>query len=234
MGVREAGRNTSGKLRNGEKRPVYDTDGKRIDLEKSWGKSKENHFVCSKDTGFPGGTTGKEPACQCRRHKRCRFDPWVGKILWRRAWQPTPIFLPGEPYGQRSLVGYSPWGCRVVYKLNDLACMHAGYRRHRGRHGKREEYCSKFDVFIISWIPNDILWASLVAQMVKNLPAMWETWVWSLGQKDSLEKGMATHSSILAWKIPWTEESGRLWSMGSQRVRQDLATNTFDILWNCF
>ena len=69
-------------------------------------------------------------------------------------------------------MGYSPWGYRVVYKLNDLACMHAGYRRHRGRHGKREEYCSKFDVFIINWIPNDILWASLVAQMVKNLPAM--------------------------------------------------------------
>ena len=44
----------------------------------------------------PGGASGKEPACQCRRHKRCRFDPWVGKIPWRRAWQPTPLFLPGE------------------------------------------------------------------------------------------------------------------------------------------
>ena len=52
----------------------------------------------------------------------------------------------------------------------------------------------------------------------------------SLDPEDSLEKGMATHSSILAWKIPRTEESGRLWFMGSQRVRQDLATNTFDIL----
>ena len=50
-------------------------------------------------------------------------------------------------------------------------------------------------------------WASLVAQMVKNLPAMWETWVWSLGWKDPLEKGMATHSSILAWRIPWTIQS---------------------------
>ena len=60
--------------------------------------------------------------------------------------------------------------------------------------------------------------ASLVAQMVKNLPAMWETWVQSLGQEDSLEKGMATHSSILAWKIPLTEESDRLQSMGSQRI----------------
>ena len=55
-----------------------------------------------------------------------------------------------------------------------------------------------------------ILWASLVAQMVKNLPAMQKSWVRSLGQEDPLEKEMATHSSILAWRIPWTEEPGIL------------------------
>ena len=60
--------------------------------------------------------------------------------------------------------------------------------------------------------------ASLVAQMVKNLPAVQETWVCSLGQEDPLEKGMATHSSVLAWKIPWTEEPDGLQSMGSQGV----------------
>ena len=53
--------------------------------------------------------------------------------------------------------------------------------------------------------------------MVKNLPAVWETWVRSLGQDNPLEKGMATHSSILAWRIPWTEEPGKLQSMGLQR-----------------
>ena len=68
--------------------------------------------------------------------------------------------------------------------------------------------------------------ASLVAQMVKNLPGMWETWVWSLGQEDLLEKGMVTHSNILAWRIPWTEEPGGLQSMGSQRVGHDWVTNT--------
>ena len=57
---------------------------------------------------------------------------------------------------------------------------------------------------------------NLVAQMVKLLPTMWETWVWSLGREDPLEKEMATHSSTLAWKIPWTKEPGRLHSMGSQ------------------
>ena len=63
--------------------------------------------------------------------------------------------------------------------------------------------------------------ASLVAQLVKNLPAMQETQVQSLGHEDPLEKGMVTHSSILAWRIPWMEEPGRLQSMRSQRVRHD-------------
>ena len=64
---------------------------------------------------------------------------------------------------------------------------------------------------------------SSVAQWVKNSPAMQETWVWSLGQEDPLKEGMATHSRILAWRIPWTEETGRLQSKGSQRVRHDWA-----------
>ena len=67
---------------------------------------------------------------------------------------------------------------------------------------------------------------SLVVQTVKNLPAMQETWVQSLCTEDPLEMGMATHSSILAWRIPWTEKPGRLQSMGLQKVRHDSATNT--------
>ena len=63
--------------------------------------------------------------------------------------------------------------------------------------------------------------------MVKRLPAMRESWVWSLGQEDPLGKEMASHSSTLAWKIPWTEETGRLQSMWSQRVRHDWVTDTF-------
>ena len=62
---------------------------------------------------------------------------------------------------------------------------------------------------------------SLVAQVVKNLPVMRETWVQSLGWEDLLEKGMATHSSIPAWRIPWTEETGELQSIASQRVRHN-------------
>ena len=65
------------------------------------------------------------------------------------------------------------------------------------------------------------LQGSLVAQTIKRLHAMWETWVRSLGWEDPLEKEMATHSNTLAWEIPWMEEPGRLQSMGSQSVRHD-------------
>ena len=73
------------------------------------------HFKFDKsvrELGFPGGARENEPGCQCRRRKRHAFDPWVGKIIWNGAWQPTPIFLPGESQGQRSLVGYGPWDHR--------------------------------------------------------------------------------------------------------------------------
>ena len=66
-----------------------------------------------------------------------------------------------------------------------------------------------------------LVWASLVAQMVKRLLAVWENWIQSLGREDPLDKAMAPHSSTLAWKIPWTEEPCRLQSMGLQRVGHD-------------
>ena len=59
---------------------------------------------------FPGGPSGKEPTCQCRRLKRHGFDPWIGKIPWRRKLQSTLVFLPTESHRQRSLADYSPWG----------------------------------------------------------------------------------------------------------------------------
>jgi len=71
--------------------------------------------------GFLGGMSGKEPTCHCRRHRRLRFNPWCEKILWRRAWQPTPVLVPEESHGQRSLVGYSPWGCKSQTRLKQLS-----------------------------------------------------------------------------------------------------------------
>ena len=65
--------------------------------------------VMTREEGFSRWFSGKELACQCRRLRRHGFDPWPGKIPWRKKWQPTPVFLPGKHHGQRSLAGYRPW-----------------------------------------------------------------------------------------------------------------------------
>ena len=75
--------------------------------------------------GFPGGSSGKETAWKCRRHKRLRFDPWVGKITCWRQWQLTLVFLAGESHGQRSLVGYSPQGSKESDMTEMTAHVHA-------------------------------------------------------------------------------------------------------------
>ena len=64
-------------------------------------------------SSLPMWLSGEESTCQCKRHRRCGFDPWVGRIPWSRKWQPTPVFLPGKSHGQRNVAGYSPWACRV-------------------------------------------------------------------------------------------------------------------------
>ena len=94
-------------------------------MEPAWGPDPGHWWVSGLNGGFflgtirtqqcPGPLTTLLPCVKphgswCRRHKRHWFDPWVRKIPWRRKWQPTPLFLPGEFHGQRSLVGYSPWG----------------------------------------------------------------------------------------------------------------------------
>ena len=85
----------------------------------------------------------------------------------------------------------------------------------------RERVKKRNTDYLFCLSPSLVYWPSLVVQTVKNLPAMQETLVQSLGREDPLEKGMATHSSILAWRIPWTEQPGGLQSVGSQRIRHD-------------
>ena len=86
------------------------------------------HLLCTVYTlmqDFPGGSDGKVSQCG-----RLGFDPWVGKIPWRRKWQPTPVLLPGKFHGQRSLVGYSPWGRKeldMTEQLHSLTCTALGY-----------------------------------------------------------------------------------------------------------
>ena len=101
-----------------------------------------------------------------------------------------------------------------------------GTRQDVGSQRVRHDWATELNWTELNWN------ASLVAQMVKKLPAMQETQVQSLDQEDPLEKGMATHSSILAWRISWTEEAGRLQSMGSQRVGHDWIT-FISFQWIC-
>ena len=85
-----------------------------------WGDSAAAAAAAA-SLAFRGGASGKESASQCRRYKRNRFDSGVRKIPWRREWLPTPVFLPGKSQGQRSLVGYSPWGCKESDTVEQLS-----------------------------------------------------------------------------------------------------------------
>ena len=123
---------------------------------------------------LPWLLSGKESTCQRRR---CRFDPWVRKIPWRREWQPTPGHWHGESHGQRTW-----WAAVHGIAKSQLP----GGSEVKNPHAKQERQQAQ---------------------------------VQFLGQQDPLEEEMATHSSVLVWEIPRTEEPGWLQSMGSQRVR---------------
>ena len=149
---------------------------------------------------LPRWLSGKESTCQCRRPRRWGFDPWVRKIPWRRKWQPTPVFLPGKFHGQSCRAGYSP---KSWTRLNTAQSRSARVSKPR--------------------IRTSVLFsASLVAQMVKNLPTMQETWVWSPGWEDPLGVGMATHSSILAWKLHM--DRGAWWAKVHGVTERQLST----------
>ena len=149
------------------------------------------------------------------------LGPGLNMVMQRRAqpdWQwlflkdPIPLFAPSSGVG--SSVGYEQ--LKQAGLLKALLCLshtlfYYNIILQSPPKGKKESF--PFEG------------ASLVAQRLKRLPAMWETWVRSLGQEDPLEKEKATHSSILAWRIPWTEEPGRLQSVGSQRVGHDWMTS---------
>ena len=117
-----------------------------------------------------------------------RLDPWVRKILWRRKWQPTPVLLPGESHDGG---GWQAIVHGVTNSQTGLSDFTHSLTHYMGR-------------------------ASLIARLVKNLLAKQESQVRFLGWEDPLEKGKATHSSILAWRIPWTMQS-----TGLQRVGHD-------------
>ena len=91
----------------------------------SMGFSRQEYWsgvpLPSLNWGLFQGLSGKESTCQCRRHTRCRFHPWVGKIPWRKKWQPIPVFLPGISHGQKSLMGYRLWSLKELDMTKQLS-----------------------------------------------------------------------------------------------------------------
>ena len=104
---------------------------------------KTKHFLCQSVTAI---CSAKESTCQCRRHKRCGFNPWVEKIPGGRKWKPAPVFLPGESHGQRSLEGYSPWDCKALDVTSDWAHTHTQYYTQYDAEQQIEK--------LTWWIPN--------------------------------------------------------------------------------
>ena len=177
----------------------------------------------------------QEPTCQCRRHERCRFNPWVWEIPWGRSWESTPVFSSGESHGPGA------WWA-IVHRVSKSRTWLKWLSTHTHTQTHTNVYLSPPSQSSLpshshpiplghQWAPN---WASCSKQYVTaiyfthscvymgfpgsadgeesacNLGDL----VWSLGQEDPLEKVMTTHSSILVRKIPWKEEPAWLQSMG--------------------
>ena len=134
--------------------------------------------------GFPWWLSGKESACDAGAAGDAGWIPGSGRS-------------PGEGHGNTF-----QYSC-LENPMDREAWWAIVHRVPKNRTWPSTHAYSNWYLNITIMIMES-LWASLVAQLVKNLPAMWETWVWSLGWEDSLENGKATHSSILAWRIPWT------------------------------
>ena len=132
--------------------------------------------TASTHLGFPGGASGKDPACQCRRWKRCAFIPWVGKVPWKSTWQPTPVFLPGEsprteePGGSQSMESQ-----RVGHNWSNLARLHTHLlvKKMVPLQNHQLSFLLDIRIYIYTYLKN------------------WLTWLWRLGSpKDLYSKGL--------------------------------------------
>ena len=175
------------------------------------------------------GTVGAPCACACQCQCWCTAltaqdagdlaDTVLPLTLWLLPSRFSHVRLFATPWTVPARLLY-PWILQAILEW-------AAISSSRGSSWPRDKTWVSWgsctaDRFLITWVP----WGSFPGgQTVKRLPTMWETWVQSLGQEDLLEKKMGTHSSILAWKILWTEEPGRLQSTGLQRVGHDWTTS---------
>ena len=175
--------------------------------------------------------------------RETRFNPWVRKIPWRRKWQSTPVLLPGKFHGWRSLVGYSPWGCKesdmtewlhflffspLITRWHTTASSNltASWFLVGGQKARASLWgLLYFTVYYLLLVgPDQGFPGGSVVKIPHVNTGAAGTQVRSLGREDpsSVEEEMAGPLSILAWIIPWTEEPGALHSLGSQKSQTQL------------
>ena len=177
-----------------------DTDDYSCQYQMRRRKGGELHWLIwahlSACLGLPRWHSGRESACQCRRCKRCGFDPWVGKIPWRRKWQLTAV-LPGKFHGQRNLAGYSPWGCTESDMTEQLSM-------HRGTQFVRV-------VSRICWdlIKNQVLSPPclLPAPLSLQRPHHWN----SQSQKGCHDRAPSSAANSLVQILSWTHSTRPVW-----------------------
>ena len=198
------------------------------------------HLCTTKDQSqcwgdFPGGSDGKSCCLQCRRPW---FNPWAGKIPWRRKWLPTPVLLPGKSHGRRSLVGYSPWGRKESDMTEQLHfSMLRAYtypvislQSFLGGNTEKARYLigtakSHTKAVSLLGIEKKISTAIKIGIHPHSHYTVNQNLLNTYYLPEFAEKAMAPHSSTLAWKIPWTEEPGGLQSMRLLRVGHNWATS---------
>ena len=184
------------------------------------------------DRGLPRWLSGKEFTCQCRRHRRCGFDSWVGKIPWRRKWQPTPVFLPEKFHGPRSLVGCSPLGCRVGHdwaiSLHFFtSCSHSLFMRLlKGKSGK------KIDHLLITYSSFLLLWSKGKVNKLGKVFCDQKIWKLCLGQTwvecESVWFKVSHNIALLRWR----EKTGFLLRVVSCKQLLTSSSHQISFLWN--
>ena len=164
-------------------------------------------------TWLPRWLSCKESTCQCSRHRRYDFDPWVGKIPWRRKWQPTPVFLPGTFHGQKSLVGYSPWG----HKESDTTDHMYTYTQ---THIQTMDYYSVLNRSELSG--HEKIWRKLKSTLLRSLPEKipWDMnpTTWHSGKGKTMETVKRPMVSRAGRREAWRIRAQRFWGQWKHSV----------------
>ena len=153
--------------------------------------------------GFSMWCSGKESTCQCRRCKRCGFDPWVGKSPWSRKWKPTPVFLSGKFHGQQSLVGYSPWGRKELDMTKHTNTRHARFDENLNKINLTYSRPPRWLItkpYHVIFVPDLMFTSTKVPVTLPEL--LWANekrikWIWRVNNTSLMSKAKITSCSIV-------------------------------------